>query len=380
MSAAKPAAVSRASRGAGDRLRVDVCRKAALEAVRGGAVRAACETVGFFRDDDDRRLAGRRACEPVGGDDGELAAALALAAAVTGVSVPSCGGADTRRRAGWRAPMPRFPEQLIGRRFAVRGTHLHGRAGAGPDHADAGCRPGLRVGRARLDPRLPARAGARGAAPAAAHPGSGHRLGHPGDGGGAAAASAGAGDRHRAVVGAGGAARTPRLNGAGRLGAASAGRWLARSGGARGGAVRPGVRQYPGAAACADGAAPGGTSGAGRHGDPVGSAGRPRRVSVIAAHRRCGLHLEASIQEGPWTTLMLRPKSRCGPQRPRRHGSVGDVVASASMIRGKGRIEHARQVGPRQADIGQFAVGQHLHFLQHGLPAPPLGDCRHSHG
>jgi ribosomal protein L11 methyltransferase len=28
--------------------------------------------------------------------------------------------------------------------------------------------------------------------------------------------------------------------------------------------------------------------------------------AVLAAHRRCGLRLELTIQDGPWTTLVLR--------------------------------------------------------------------------
>src|SRR5580692_90011 len=50
---------------------------------------------------------------------------------------------------------------------------------------------------------------------------------------------------------------------------------LARPGGARRRAVRPGAGEYSGAAVVPDGAAVGGTSGAWRHGGPVRSAGEP---------------------------------------------------------------------------------------------------------
>ncbi|WP_428487572.1 50S ribosomal protein L11 methyltransferase [Rhodopila sp.] len=97
--------------------------EAALETFEAALI-SACETVGFFRDDEtgDWRLEG---VKRIGVKDAELAASIALAAAVTGISaevahVPT--PAD-----GWLAhSYASFPEQLIGRRFAVRGTHLAG--------------------------------------------------------------------------------------------------------------------------------------------------------------------------------------------------------------------------------------------------------------
>jgi ribosomal protein L11 methyltransferase len=68
--------------------------------------------------------------KPAGDDDAALTAALALATALTGVEaalertpVPADGWLARTRAA--------FPQQLIGRRFAVRGTHLSGPARAG---------------------------------------------------------------------------------------------------------------------------------------------------------------------------------------------------------------------------------------------------------
>ncbi|WP_428539927.1 50S ribosomal protein L11 methyltransferase [Rhodopila sp.] len=88
------------------------------------ALANACETVGFFRDHDSGiwRVEG---VKRVGVNEAELASSLAVAAMLTGVSPVlqrSATAAD-----GWLArTYAAFPEQLIGRRFAVRGTHLTG--------------------------------------------------------------------------------------------------------------------------------------------------------------------------------------------------------------------------------------------------------------
>ena len=100
----------------------------ALEAYE-AALDSVCETVGFFRDHATGawRVEGVRA---VGAREPELIGALALAAAATGVTV-------TAERApvqadGWlERTRAAFPEQLIGRSFAVRGTHLTGAAPVG---------------------------------------------------------------------------------------------------------------------------------------------------------------------------------------------------------------------------------------------------------
>jgi ribosomal protein L11 methyltransferase len=90
------------------------------------AFAAACETVGFFRDHATGiwRVEG---VKQVGTNEPELAMALAIAAAVSGVE------ADLERAPteadGWLArTYASFPEQLIGRRFSIRGTHLTGPA------------------------------------------------------------------------------------------------------------------------------------------------------------------------------------------------------------------------------------------------------------
>jgi ribosomal protein L11 methyltransferase len=95
----------------------------ALEAYE-AALSQACGTIGFFHDED----AGLWTVEGVkdqGANESELASGLALAAAVSGHA------AAVRRSQtpadGWLArTYAAFPEQRVGRRFAVRGTHLSG--------------------------------------------------------------------------------------------------------------------------------------------------------------------------------------------------------------------------------------------------------------
>lgn len=92
------------------------------------ALQTACRTVGLFRHDSSQWLL--EGVKPRGEREAELAAGLALAAAATGVDAT-----PTRRDTpaeGWLArTYASFPEQLIGRRFAVRGTHLSGPGASG---------------------------------------------------------------------------------------------------------------------------------------------------------------------------------------------------------------------------------------------------------
>lgn len=86
------------------------------------ALETTCSAVGSFFEDEDAgiwRVEGVKSA----GDVPALTAALALAAAASGVA------AELQRRDtdadGWLARVyDGFPEQLIGRRFAVRGTHV----------------------------------------------------------------------------------------------------------------------------------------------------------------------------------------------------------------------------------------------------------------
>ncbi len=93
------------------------------------ALGAACDTVSFFRDEQ----TGRWRIEGVkraGADEPALAAALALASGLTGLS-PVLERAPTPAE-GWLArSYAGFPQQRIGARFAVRGSHLQGPAAPG---------------------------------------------------------------------------------------------------------------------------------------------------------------------------------------------------------------------------------------------------------
>lgn len=117
----------RASAPALETIRIQV-PDAALEAYE-AALGSVCATVGFFRapQGTDWLVEGVR---PVDADPAALQAALALAAAVTAVDA-----ALTRAPVpaeGWLArTRAAFPEQRIGRRFAVRGTHLKGPSASG---------------------------------------------------------------------------------------------------------------------------------------------------------------------------------------------------------------------------------------------------------
>jgi ribosomal protein L11 methyltransferase len=86
------------------------------------ALRSACETVGFFRDEvsGNWQLEGVRTTHP---DTTPLAVALALAEALTGFA------AELHRERlnpeGWlERSYAAFPQQLVGRRFAIRGSHI----------------------------------------------------------------------------------------------------------------------------------------------------------------------------------------------------------------------------------------------------------------
>jgi ribosomal protein L11 methyltransferase len=95
----------------------------ALEAFE-AALANGCETVGFFRNHDTGiwRVEG---VKQVGVNEAELASSLAVASMMTGVS-PVLERSATEAD-GWLArTYASFPEQLIGTRFAVRGTHLTG--------------------------------------------------------------------------------------------------------------------------------------------------------------------------------------------------------------------------------------------------------------
>ena len=94
----------------------------ALEAYE-AALAVACGTIGFFHDE----AADRWTVEGVknqGEREPELAAALALAALVTGTAAVLARRPTEAE--GWlERTLEAFPEQHVGTRFAIRGTHIH---------------------------------------------------------------------------------------------------------------------------------------------------------------------------------------------------------------------------------------------------------------
>lgn len=95
----------------------------ALEAYE-AALAAVCDTVAFFRDHATGtwRVEGVRVARA---QDAALTGALALAAAVSGVEA-ALTRAPTDADGWLERSLEAFPEQLVGRSFAIRGTHLTG--------------------------------------------------------------------------------------------------------------------------------------------------------------------------------------------------------------------------------------------------------------
>jgi ribosomal protein L11 methyltransferase len=270
------------------------------------ALSSVCATVGFFRDhkSGDWRVEG---VKPVGSNEPELAAALALAAGVSGVS------ASTRRTPtpaeGWLArTYASFPEQRIGRRFAVRGTHLRDKPasgritltldaglafGSGEHGSTRGCLRALELVVHR-------------------HP---RRILDLGTGSGILAMAAARLLRRQVLAtdiepwSVRVAQQNATLNQLGRLPRFRlADGW--RSGMVRAGApydlVFANILARPlclMARQLATHLAPGGTA-------ILSGLLNTQMRGVAVAHLRCGLRLETSIEEDPWTTLVLRKADR----------------------------------------------------------------------
>ena len=102
---------------------------AAVEAYE-AALGTVCSTVGFFFADEARGIWRVEGVRDAGADEARLQDALALAALVSGVAAAL--GREPTEAEGWLArTWDAFPEQLVGRRFAVRGTHQVGGATPG---------------------------------------------------------------------------------------------------------------------------------------------------------------------------------------------------------------------------------------------------------
>lgn len=86
------------------------------------ALAEACGTVAFFLDED-TRIWTLEGVKQRGENDQALAAGLAIAALITGIEA-EVTRTDTEAE-GWLAKTHQaFPEQFVGRRFAIRGTHI----------------------------------------------------------------------------------------------------------------------------------------------------------------------------------------------------------------------------------------------------------------
>lgn len=99
----------------------------ALEAYE-AALSTVCATVGFFFADEDRGIWRVEGVRDAGAGEDRLDDALAIAALVSGF--PAQLGREPTEAEGWLArSLNAFPEQRVGRRFVVRGTHqAHGTA------------------------------------------------------------------------------------------------------------------------------------------------------------------------------------------------------------------------------------------------------------
>jgi len=94
------------------------------------AIASVCSTIGIFEADDTQTVWRIEGVKDEGAGEDALAVALSIAAAITGITAP-LERASTEAE-GWLArTYSSFPEQQVGRRFAIRGTHLAA-AGAGP--------------------------------------------------------------------------------------------------------------------------------------------------------------------------------------------------------------------------------------------------------
>jgi ribosomal protein L11 methyltransferase len=247
-----------------------------------------CSTVGFFVADEDEKTWRVEGVKPVGEKDDLLASGIAVAALTTGVDAVVMH--EPTAADGWLARVYQdFPEQFIGKRFAVRGTHAGLAFGSGEHGSTRGCLRALEM----IAYRRP------------------QRILDLGCGSGilAMAASALLGRRVLAVDNDPWSVRTTRRNAAQNL---LGNRVAARLGH---GWNAPAVRAHAPfdlvfanilarplclmARDLAGHLAPGGTV------ILAGLLGTQMRA-VLAAHRRCGLHLEHVLDEGPWTTLIVR--------------------------------------------------------------------------
>jgi ribosomal protein L11 methyltransferase len=266
------------------------------------ALGSVCRAVSFFHDEDND-LWNIQGVKERGAHEPELASALAVAEMLTG-HAPEITR-STVPAGGWLARMAGdFPEQKIGRKFMVRGTHIVARAvpgrmtltldaglafGTGEHHSTRGCLIALeRIAHRRPRAILDLGTGSGILAIAAAK-----LLRRP-------VLASDIDARAARVAGA-----NARLNGVARLvRAIKADGWADKK--IRRGApfdlVFANILARPLCAMAHDLAtnlAPGGTA-------ILAGLLTVQANGVVSAHRRAGLTLEARITDGAWTTLVLR--------------------------------------------------------------------------
>ena len=275
---------------------------AAVEAYE-AALSTVCATVGFFFADEERGIWRVEGVRDAGSHEARLLDALAIAAVVSGVDAPL--SREPTEAEGWLTrTQDAFPEQLVGRRFAIRGTHqasgaTRGRLvltldaglafGSGEHGSTRGCLRALEVV-ARRRPR---------------------QILDLGTGSGILAMAAALLLRRPVLAtdiepwSVRVAGQNAAINGVGRLvRPVLANGWRGRAVQAAGPydlvlaniLARPLCRM---ARDLAHSLRPGGTA------ILAGLLASQARVVVIA-HRMQGLHLEAALQEGAWTTLVMR--------------------------------------------------------------------------
>ena len=94
------------------------------------AMSQACSTVALFVVDERAKTWRVEGVKAIGEDDAALASGLAMASFSTGIDATLLR--EATEADGWLARVyEAFPEQHIGKRFAIRGTHLDGRRASG---------------------------------------------------------------------------------------------------------------------------------------------------------------------------------------------------------------------------------------------------------